>query len=98
VIEALAFGCTLDGYGRFTVHSPMLSVCTRLTVIGALPVFVNVSAFETKEPAGTLPKSKELAVERKPARGAETDPIPEYEYDSLLLPDPSLLEIVIEPE
>ena len=69
MIEALAFGCTLDGYGRFTEHSPMLLVCTRVTVIGPPPVFVNVSIFETMVPGGTLPKSKELAVERNPVRG-----------------------------
>ena len=98
MIAALAFGGTFEGYGIFTVHSPMASVCTRLTVIGPLPVFVNVSTFETTEPAAALLKSRELAVERKPALEAELDPIPEYEYDSLLLPEPSLLEMMIKPE
>ncbi len=46
----------------------MLLVCTRVTVIGAPPVFVNVSIFETMVPGCTLPKSKELAVERNPVR------------------------------
>jgi hypothetical protein len=69
-----------------------------VTVIGAVPVFVKTTDFDTVEPAGTLPKSRDATVERTPAGGADEDPTPEYACDNVLLPEPELLEMTIDPE